>query len=595
MPNSRSTDVVTQSARPGRDGVHYQIWAPRHRELRVAVQDVNGSWIREIALSRDADGVFTGTDTQGRVGDLYKFAAGPEAWPDPGTHFQPKGVLGSSEVIDHSAFHWPKTEFKRPALSDLVIYECHIGTFTREGTFIAAIEKLPYLKDLGITALQIMPVGDFAGRWNWGYDGVDIYAPARCYGRPDDFKRLIAAAHEVGLAVILDVVYNHFGPDGNFWNSYSDDFFVKGDANIWGSTINFAAPQVREFFRGNVVHWMKHYHIDGFRLDATHAIIDKSKPHILTEISDEVRKRGGFTIAEDERNMAALITSAPEGIGIDAAWADDFHHVVKVAMTGERFAHFRSYEGTPQELLDTNQNGWLFTGQEYPQWKRPRGTPSAHLAPEKFIYCISNHDQVGNRPLGERLSDLVSREAYAAASALLCLLPYTPMIWQGQEWAASTHFCFFTDHAGEIGKNVSKGRLNEFKHYGADFGEEVLARMPDPQDPDTFQNSKLNWGELHQDNHRAVLEVYKRFLQFRRDVLKDRSREKWRASLHGPVLEVAYDTNPTRRILCDLHGGNEVQVEAAAWEIETSSGSNATLDSARLKFSKPETVILRRK
>jgi maltooligosyltrehalose trehalohydrolase len=579
-----------QSARPEKDGVHYRVWAPLHKTLSVVVNGKPG-----IALTRDPEGVFTGLDHEGQPGDLYQFKL-PDGklLPDPGTHFQPQGVHCPGEVIDHSAFHWPLSDFKTPALNDVVIYECHIGTFTPEGTFAAAIEKLGHLKELGVTAIQIMPVGDFAGRWNWGYDGVCIYAPTRNYGRPEDMKRFVAAAHDAGLAVILDVVYNHFGPDGNYWESYSDEFFVKGDANIWGKTINFASRHVCDFFIGNVAHWMAHYHIDGFRLDATHAIVDKSEPHILTEIADEVRRRGGFTIAEDERNSAKLVTPRPEGIGIDAVWADDFHHVVKVALTNERFAHFRSYEGTPNELRDTVEHGWLFRGQIYPQWNKPRGTECAHLGPDKFVYCISNHDQVGNRPLGERLNHIVSPEAYAAASALLCLLPYTPMIWQGQEWAASTTFCFFTDHAGEIGRNVSKGRLKEFQHYGADFGEDVIARMPDPQDPNTFLNSKLNWPEVGQPQHQRVFELYKRCLEFRRNVLIRRARGDWKVYLHGKILELVYDTPETlTRVLCDLYGGGELKLDAVKWNIVLASGNSARVSDNRLQFDKPETVVLR--
>jgi maltooligosyltrehalose trehalohydrolase len=453
---------------------------------------------------------------------------------------------------------------------------------------------LPYLKELGVTTVEIMPVGDFAGRWNWGYDGVCLYAPARCYGQPEDMKRFVAAAHDAGLAVILDVVYNHFGPDGNYWESYSDEFFVKGDGNIWGKTIDFASKRVRDFFIGNVAHWMEHYHIDGFRLDATHAIVDKSEPHILTEIAEEVRGRGGFTIAEDERNLAKLITAAPEGIGVDAAWADDFHHVLKVALTNERFAHFRSYEGTPQELLETVENGWLFRGQTYPQWKKSRGTECAQLPPEKFVYCISNHDQVGNRPIGERLNHIVSPEAYAAASALLCLLPYTPMLWMGQEWAASATFCFFTDHGGEIGRNVSKGRLKEFQHYGADFGEDVLRRMPDPQDPKTFYHSKLNWTEVDQPQHQRVLELYKRFLEFRRTVLIRRGRGDWKAYVHSKILEIVYDTpGSLTRVICDLYGGGDMKVDESRWRIALASGNSASISNNRLKFETPETVVLR--
>jgi maltooligosyltrehalose trehalohydrolase len=581
--------VNLQTAKPRRDGVHYRVWAPLHESLSVQVGR------REVPLAREEDGLFKGVDSDGKAGDLYCFKL-PDGrtLPDPGTHFQPQGVHGPSEVIDHDSFRWPASNFKTPVCGDLVIYECHVGTFTPEGTFVAAITKLPHLKNLGVNAIELMPVADFAGRWNWGYDGVCLYAPARCYGRPEDMKHFVAAAHEVGLAVILDVVYNHFGPDGNYWESYSGEFFVEGGANIWGKTINFSSSRVREFFLGNIAHWMDHYRIDGFRLDATHAIVDHSRPHILSEIAAEVRKHGGFTIAEDERNLAALVSAPPNGIGIDAAWADDFHHVVKVALTGERFAHFRSYEGTPRELLDTIQNGWLFRGQNYPQWNKPRGTECADLAPAKFIYCISNHDQVGNRPLGERVNHLVSPEAYAAASALLCVLPYTPMLWMGQEWAASTKFCFFTDHAGEIGRNVSKGRLKEFEHFGADFGADVLARMPDPQNETTFYDSKLNWNEIATPRHREILELYKRFLEFRRTRLPNRDRDHWTALLHGNILEIQYDEpNGPVRILCDLFGGNELKLDETKWSIELSSGKNASISDNRIRFATPETVVLR--
>jgi maltooligosyltrehalose trehalohydrolase len=581
--------VNLPTAKPQRDGVHYRLWAPLHESLSVKVAE------RGIRLVRGEEGIFSGVDHQGKAGDLYRFKL-PDGrmLPDPGTNFQPEGVHGPSEVIDHDSFRWPAANFKAPSLSDLVIYECHLGTFTPEGTFAAAVAKLPHLKNLGANAIEIMPVADFAGRWNWGYDGVCLYAPARCYGRPDDMKRFIAAAHGLGLAVILDVVYNHFGPDGNYWESYSDEFFVKGGANIWGKTINFASRHVRQFFLGNIAHWMEHYRIDGFRLDATHAIIDPSQSPILAEIAEEVRERGGFTIAEDERNLAALISSPPIGAGIDAAWADDFHHVIKVALTGERFAHFRSYKGTPQELLDTIQNGWLFRGQSYPQWNKPRGTDCAHLAPAKFVYCISNHDQVGNRPLGERLNHLVSHEAYAAASALLCLLPYTPMLWMGQEWSASTKFCFFTDHAGEIGRNVSKGRLKEFEHFGADFGPDVLARMPDPQDEATFYDSKLNWSEVATPGHREVLDLYKRFLEFRRTRLPNRNRDDWSAILHGDILEIQYEEPSGKiRIFCDLFGGHEVKLDETKWVIELSSGKNASICDNHIRFTTPETIVLR--
>jgi maltooligosyltrehalose trehalohydrolase len=576
--------MTGQSAKPTGNGVEYRVWAPRHEVAEVLIVDGCERPVRSVELTREQGGFFTGVDRLGKAGDLYKFRFGSHgALPDPASHFQPLGVHGPGEVIDHGAFRWPESEnkFRRPELGELVIYECHVGTFTREGTFAAAMEKLGHVKALGATAIELMPVADFAGRRNWGYDGVSLFAPSRCYGRPEELKELVAAAHATGLAVILDVVYNHFGPDGDYWESYLDEFFAKADANIWGKTINFGSKVVRDFFWGNVIHWLEHYHVDGFRLDATHAIVDSSEKHILTEIADAVRARGGFTIAEDERNWSKLVTPAPEGIGVDAVWADDFHHVVKVMLTGAKFAHFVSYEGTMTELVETIENGWLFRGQVYKQTGKKRGTESKDLETEKFIYCISNHDQVGNRPLGERLNQLVSAEAYAAASALLCVLPYTPMIFMGQEFAATTPFCFFTDHRGEIGKNVSKGRLNEFKHYGANFGEDVLARMPDPQNEKTFLDAKLNWGDLEREESRRCLELYQRFLKFRRERLTPelRARGRWKAEARGNVLAVEYES---ALVMADLKGGNGIEAPGKEWKAALWSGDDP---------EKPRTVV----
>ena len=590
------------SAKPGSEGVQYTVWAPRHQSLDVVILDKDERLQRAARLTRHADGWFTGIDAEGKPGDLYKFRfPNGTLVPDMASHFQPHGVHGPSQVIDHSRFQWSDQSFKRAKLADLVIYEIHVGTFTAEGTFNAATEKLGTLKDLGVTAIQLMPLGDFAGGRNWGYDGVSLYAPARCYGTPDDLKRLITAAHAIGLSVILDVVYNHLGPDGNYLESYSQDYFSK-TKNVWGHNLNFDGPNskaVREHFIANVVHWMEHYHVDGFRLDATHAIVDEGEPHVLAEIAREVKQRGGLTIAEDERNWSGLITPAVDGIGINAAWADDFHHVVKVMLTDERFAHFRSYHGTPSELLDTVQNGWLFRGQVYPQWKRPRGTPCRHLGTDQFVYCISNHDQAGNRPLGERLNHLVSPEAYAAASALLCVLPYTPMLFMGQEWAASTPFCFFTDHAGELGQKVSAGRLKEFEHYGADFGEEILKRMPDPQDEATFLNSKLNWDDLGNEVHQRMREIYRRFLGARRTDLSEsvRARENWTVELiAGAVLALRYKTAAGGvLILSNLKGEHDVPL-SGSWRKRLSSlddwGGATSVAGNRIHFNGPETLWL---
>lgn len=584
-----------QSARPGADGVRYRIWAPKHERGEAVVVNRAGETIRVVLLDRSKDGVFTGADPLGRAGDLYKFRFAGNAFPDPASHFQPYGVHGPSEVIDHRAFTWPAKKFESPGLKNLVIYECHIGTFTSEGTFEAAIARIPHLVELGVTALQIMPVADFAGNRNWGYDCVSLYAPARAYGRPEDFKRLIAAAHAAGLAVILDVVYNHFGPDGNYLETYTDQFFSTQPGNIWGKNINFdgrGSEHVRDFFLSNIVHWMEHYRIDGFRLDATHAIKDSSEPHILSEIAREVSLRGGFAIAEDDRNLASMLEPREKGgYGIGAAWADDFHHIVKVRLTGERFAHFLSFEGKTDELKQVLENGWLYIGQNFPYWKKPRGTPCAHLGPEQFVYCISNHDQAGNRPLGERLNHLVSDQSYRAASALICLVPYTPMLFMGQEWAASTPFCFFTDHAGRIGENVSKGRLNEFRHYEANYSEDVLSRMPDPQLEKTFLDAKLKWSEVA---HNTTLELYKSALAFRHRVLtpEARARGAFRIETQGEALLIHY---PDAIVVCDLKGGASATLPEGRWRIAVAANGPAGGEvSGAITCQGPQTLALER-
>lgn len=589
---------IEQSARPSREGVHYSIWAPKHALGEVVIVNRVGETIRVVLLERAKDGVFTGRDPQGRAGDLYTFRFGENAFPDPASHFQPYGVHGPSEVIDHRAFTWPAKKFDSPSLRNLVIYECHIGTFTPEGNFEAAIGKLPHLQELGVTALQIMPVADFAGDRNWGYDGVSLYAPSRAYGRPEDLKRLVAAAHAAGIAVILDVVYNHFGPDGNYLETCTDQFFSTQPGNIWGKNIDFdgaGSQHVREFFLGNIMHWMDHYRIDGFRLDATHAIKDSSEPHILAEIAREVELRGGFTIAEDDRNLASLLEPREKGgYGIGAAWADDFHHVVKVRLTGERFAHFLSFEGKIEELKQTLENGWLYIGQQFPYWKKPRGTPCAHLGPEQFVYCISNHDQAGNRPLGERLNHLISNDAYRAASALICLVPYTPMLFMGQEWAASTAFCFFTNHAGKIGENVSKGRLNEFRHYEANYSEEVLSRMPDPQDEQTFLDAKLKWEEIADEKHRGVFDLHKAALAFRHRVLtaEARARGNFRVEQQGEALLIHY---PNALVACDLKGGASATLPEGRWRIAVAANGPAGGEvSGSITCQGPQTLALER-
>jgi len=510
------------------EGVVYRVWAPDQARVRVRIEARSGR--RELPMQKGADGYWETLDGLGAAGDRYRFVLKDAALPDPASRFQPEGVEGPSEVIDPLAYRWIREAWRRPAWRGRVIYELHIGAFTPEGTFLAAIGRLDDLVELGVNTLELMPVADFAGNRNWGYDGVMPYAPARCYGRPDDLRALVDAAHARGLSVVLDVVYNHVGPSGAVLARYAKDYFHESKHTIWGRTLNFSDPAVRAFFVGNACMWLDEYRFDGLRLDATHAIEDESPTHLVAEIAAAAKERGAFTIAEDERNEVRVITPADEGgWGADGVWADDFHHTTRVALTRQREAHFASFNGTVEECVRALRSGWVYEGQPSAHQNAPRGTPASHRPPEQFVHCISNHDQVGNRPLGERLSDSVSPESYRALSMLLCLTPYTPMLFMGQEWAAGSPFVFFSDLPGEVGAGVAEGRRKEFAHYGANHDARSLALMPDPQDPDAFRRCKLDWSERHSPHHVEVLALYRACLRLRaaNPIFRNPPRDVW--------------------------------------------------------------------
>jgi maltooligosyltrehalose trehalohydrolase len=481
--------------------------------------DRAGKIVRTVGLERESDRYFSGFDRAGAKGDLYKYRFGEsQPWPDPASCYQPEGVHGPSMVTDAGGYVWAHEEWPRTRFSDLVIYELHVGTFTPEGTFRGAIARLPHLAALGVTAIELMPIADFPGDRNWGYDGVMLYAPARAYGTPDDLRALVDAAHGHGIAVILDVVYNHLGPDGNYLAVYDDGYYAQPRRETaWGAALDYEAPAVRTFFVENVLYWMRDFRIDGFRLDATHAIVDNSARHLLAEIAEAVQAEGGFVIAEDERNEAAIVAPRNSGgWGFNGVWADDFHHVVRTMLTGEREGYYGNFEGTGTELAQTIRHGWLYRGQAQLTSGERRGTDPSHAAPEQFVYCISNHDQVGNRAFGERLNDQISAAAYRAASALLCLVPQTPMLFMGQEWAASTPFQFFTDHKDDLGLAITKGRRREFRDFAAFRDPRLLETIPDPQSEQTFLNSKLTWNELESPAASATFLLYSEFLRARR-------------------------------------------------------------------------------
>ncbi|HEY3900043.1 MAG TPA: malto-oligosyltrehalose trehalohydrolase [Chthoniobacter sp.] len=597
------------------EGVHYRVWAPLAERVEVRITPVNGD-VRALPLTRESDGYHSGIDFQGRAGDRYLIDLGKGAlFPCPASRFQPDGVSGPSMVIDPRAYRWTDGQWSRPAFRDLVIYELHVGTFTPAGTYREVIDRLPYLRDLGVNAIELMPLADFPGSHNWGYDGVRLYAPAQAYGTPDDLRALVDAAHAQDLAVILDVVYNHFGPDGNFLREFSPDYFEGRHHTPWGEAINFSSsPEVREYYGANLVYWMDEFHFDGFRLDATHAIYDDSKHHILAELGEIVHARDGYIIAEDERNLAKLIAPPEEeGFGLDAVWADDFHHTVEVGLI-EASMYAGVFEGKLRELVNELQHGWVYP----PPWPagEPRyNTAGTHLPPERFVFCLSNHDQCGNRALGERLNQFVSPETYRAVSALLCLVPYTPLLFMGQEWGASTPFLYFTDHHPELGRLVIEGRRRDLEKYGI-FHKQLAAHdLPSPQARETFESSKLRWEEAERDGHGGCLRLYREVLRLRREHAAFRPRDR----AHFHVGELACGVLAIRLqgdgddwlLLGDLRGGHEGNLREEPfcalevprqWHIVLSSNapefggrqeSSYVPQIGRLHFDGPEVLVLK--
>ena len=546
------------------DGTHFRVWAAIVQAVDVVVYAADGG-VRVSPMQPAGDGFYTAELAGVAAGTRYSYRLnGVDDRPDPASRFQPAGVHGPSEVVDPAGFAWNDRDWRGVALEDAIIYELHVGTFTSEGTFDAAIAKLDALCNLGVTAIEIMPVADFPGERNWGYDGVCLFAPSRAYGGPAGLRRLVAAAHVRGLAVLLDVVYNHFGPDGNYLRQFSAQYFTHHHTTPWGDALNFddvGSEPVRAFFSANACYWANEYHLDGLRFDATHTIKDDSPTHILAEIVATVRQslapdRQFLFVAEDERNEPMLVRSpqpppspqpegrsqepgargqesgnrnpeprppTPAGYGLDAVWADDFHHELRVALTGEREGYYSDYSGSTADLAATLRQGWFFSGQRSAWLDHPRGAPANDIAPPAFLHAIQNHDQVGNRALGDRLNAVIGLDAYRAASALLLCSPYLPMLWAGQEWAATTPFLFFTDHNPELGKLVTEGRRREFERFAAFAGEQV----PDPQAEDTFLRSKLDWGERTSAPHAGVLRLHRDLLRLRREspALRARGRD----------------------------------------------------------------------
>ncbi|HVV50003.1 MAG TPA: malto-oligosyltrehalose trehalohydrolase [Polyangia bacterium] len=480
-------------------------------------------------------------------GTRYKLVLDGQELPDPYARFLPEGVDGAALVVD-PAYGWRHRPVSRP-LAEHVVYELHVGTFSPEGTYAGVAKRLPELAELGVTAVELMPLAAFAGARGWGYDGVALFAPHAPYGTPADLKALVDQAHGLGLAVFLDVVYNHFGPAGNYLTSYSPDYFTSEIKNAWGDSPNYAHPLMRRLVLDNALYWLREFHFDGLRLDAIHAITDPSPRHLLRELVDRVSELDPrpLLIAEDERNDPDAVRK----LGLDALWADDFHHVVRVSLTGERDGYLACYQPGAAEIARVIERGWLFEGQTFPLTGKPRGKPATDLDAAAFVYCIQNHDQVGNRAMGDRLNAAISLEQYRAASMLLLFLPATPLLFMGQEWAATTPFQYFTNHEEGLGKLISEGRRQEFRHFKAFADPALRDAIPDPQAAQTFERSRLNWDERRTDPHAGVLALYRELLRLRRSdpVLRDATRRGLQARAVGEVLIVERRSGAEKRTL----------------------------------------------
>ena len=511
-------------------GVHFRVWAPLRKIVKLVMnpqaEDIDPlHWPVEVELQNEGNGYFSAILPDDCVGALYRYLLDDDSqpYPDPASRFQPQGPHGPSQVIDALAFAWTDAAWPGIDAQNQVIYEMHIGTFTHEGNWVAAAKELPELAALGVTVLEIMPVADFPGRFGWGYDGVNLFAPTRLYGTPDEFRYFVNQAHAVGLAVILDVVFNHLGPDGNYLGRFSSNYFSTRYQCEWGEALNFDGPDsgaVREYVLANSAYWIKEFHLDGLRIDATQQIFDSSAENIIAAIVQVVRNAGAprktFIIGENEPQDAKLfLPPEQDGFGIDALWNDDFHHTAMVAMIGRADAYYSDYRGTAQEFVSTLKRGFLYQGQWYSWQNNTRGTPVPDIPPAKFINFIQNHDQLANSGSGKRVHLLTSPSRYRALTALFLLAPQTPMLFQGQEFAATSPFFYFADHKDEIAHLVEQGRSHFLAQFRSLATPEMQARLPDPGDPLTFTHSKLDLNDRHL--HKDEYALHCDLLRLRRD------------------------------------------------------------------------------
>ena len=498
-------------------GVRFRIWAPDARAVSLKLYDPP----RVMPMLPVGRGWYEIEAEGARAGNRYRFVLddGTEV-PDPASRFQPEGIDGSSEVIDPRAYHWHDAGWRGRPWEETILYELHVGTFTPQGTYLAAIERLDHLVELGITAIELMPIAEFRGRWNWGYDGALLFAPHAEYGRPDDLKAFIDAAHARGLTVFLDVVYNHFGPKGNYLSIYAPVMTEKHETP-WGPAVNYdddGSHMIRDFVQANARHWLNEYRFDGLRFDAVHEIMDTGPRHMLHDLAEQIRGatdgRHIHLVAENSLNQAGWLNRRPDGTpGLyTAQWSDDIHHAIHATITNEGHWYYADFNGRLDLLGRALAEGLAWQGEYMEYEDRHKGEPSAHLPPTAFVAYSQNHDQAGNRPLGERLSHLVPREAARAAAAIILLSPQIPLLFMGEEWATTSPFAFFTDVGEDLAEAIREGRRQELRDFPVGTPDE----LPDPMAESTFDLCKIRWDEREDEEHLDFLRLYRRLIDIRK-------------------------------------------------------------------------------
>ena len=560
----RAVSELTYGASERGARTHFRIWAPNAKSL--AIRLFRDGKQQDLPMLRDDDGIYT-LEAEAGAGDRYLCVIdGEQAVPDPVSRFLPEGVHGPAEIVDPEKFTWTDVNWQGVDYDDYILYELHVGTFTPEGTLDAAIKKLPYLKLLGITAIELMPVNAFPGKHNWGYDGVGLYAVQQSYGGPEALRRFVDAAHAHGLAVVLDVVYNHLGNEGNYLRIFGS-YFTDHHKTPWGEAINYdtaGCEHVRQFVIDNALYWIREYHIDGLRLDAVQTIKDDSPRHLLDELQQNVQTlaqelgRTVTVVAETDENDPKYVRPFGSGYGLQGFWSDDLHHAIHAFFTGERQGYYQDF-GDPEQIVLALRDGYVFQGEYFKFWKANRGKPAIDVQLPCNVVCIQNHDQVGNRAKGDRLTTLVPRGARYVAATILLLSGQTPLLFMGQEYDESNPFQFFCDFTDPIlQKAVSEGRRSEFKDF--DFTE-----VPDPQDPQTFERSRLDWSKAVDTN--PMLRWYRELIRLRKKHIMPGERTSYASYKDGVLTMMAPGDTPSMIAFVTLEPGKDLPAEEDGWNL----------------------------